>query len=225
MEFRAGLVWLLCSQCLVRAEQAQDTSLPRELLDMLAHADIRSIGDLQRLLEIDSVERPGSMPASVRARGVEPGAAGNRTRAARSVRSLAEEATAAVCRVRPVSLEIPRSQIDSTSANFLVWPPCVELPRCSGCCNTHSVRCQPSRTRHKYVKVAKIEYVKRRTLLKEALVKLEEHLDCTCGCLAGHGDCRDSDGPNESQHCQDGLCGKAPEPGSSRTWHELRLGR
>ncbi|XP_061568231.1 uncharacterized protein pdgfbb isoform X2 [Cololabis saira] len=70
--------------------------------------------------------------------------------------------------------------LDRSNANFLLWPPCVEVQRCSGCCNTKSLHCVPVATHTRYLQVMKIEYINKRPTYAKAVVSVVDHVECRC---------------------------------------------
>ncbi|XP_019216173.1 platelet-derived growth factor alpha polypeptide a isoform X2 [Oreochromis niloticus] len=154
---RAAVYHILAGYLCVLRTVAQESPLPQELLERLSRSEIRSISDLQRLLEIDSVENEVSEETKhsyhkdVSHSFPDLKRAHTHTRHRRS--AVVEEALPAVCKVRTAIYEIPRSEVDPTSANFIIWPPCVEVKRCTGCCNTSNMRCQAARKHYRTVKI------------------------------------------------------------------------
>lgn len=63
----------------------------------------------------------------------------------------AQQAQQATCKVRTEVMKVERS-----SANFLLWPACVEVQRCSGCCNTWVLQCVPTLSSTRYLQVCGI---------------------------------------------------------------------
>uniref|UniRef100_A0A8C3T0F5 Platelet-derived growth factor subunit B n=1 Tax=Chelydra serpentina TaxID=8475 RepID=A0A8C3T0F5_CHESE len=109
----------------------------------------------------------------------------------------AEPAVLAECKTRTEVFEISRSMVDSTNANFVVWPPCVEVQRCSGCCNNRNVQCRPTQVRVRHVQVNKIEFVQKKPNFKKAIVPLEDHLACRCEALSSRPSGRSRPGSRE----------------------------
>uniref|UniRef100_A0A8B9SQJ8 Platelet-derived growth factor subunit B n=1 Tax=Anas platyrhynchos TaxID=8839 RepID=A0A8B9SQJ8_ANAPL len=158
--------------------------IPEDIYEILGGGSVRSISDLQRALRIDSVEEDSSSPDL---NATHPGP--NPASLARERRSLdalaaAEPAVLAECKTRAVVFEISRAMVDSTNANFVVWPPCVEVQRCSGCCNNRNVQCRPTQIRVRHVQVNKIEFVQKKPKFKKVVVPLEDHVQCRCEAVS-----------------------------------------
>ncbi|XP_047213907.1 uncharacterized protein LOC124863539 isoform X1 [Girardinichthys multiradiatus] len=146
---------------------AEEDALPAALVELVRNSPITSIEDLQLLLLTDSVdEEEGNSAAN----------GGHRL-----PRSLdAQPAQQAQCKVRTEVVEVTRAMLDRSNANFLLWPPCVEVQRCSGCCNTKSLQCVPVVTHTRYLQVMKIEYINKRPTYGKAIVSVVDHVECRC---------------------------------------------
>ncbi|XP_043824666.1 platelet-derived growth factor subunit B isoform X2 [Dromiciops gliroides] len=160
--------------------------IPEEIYELLSHPSLRSISDLQHLLRIDSVEEDVAKLDLNLTEAHFPREPVILSRERRSVDvTVAEPAMIAECKTRTEVFEISRRLIDSTNANFLVWPPCVEVQRCSGCCNNRKVQCRPTQVQLRHVQVRKIEIVRKKPIFKKAIVTLEDHLACKCEMITG----------------------------------------
>ncbi|XP_042553887.1 platelet-derived growth factor subunit B [Dipodomys spectabilis] len=172
--------------CYLRLVSAEGDPIPEELYEMLSDRSIRSFDDLQRLLHGDSVDEDGTELDLNLTRSHSVGEPGSSSRGRRSLGSLtaAEPAMIAECKTRTEVFEISRRLIDHANANFLVWPPCVEVQRCSGCCNNRNVQCRPTQVQLRPVQVRKIQIVRKKPTFQKATVTLEDHLACKCEMVA-----------------------------------------
>ncbi|KAK3552614.1 hypothetical protein QTP86_017913 [Hemibagrus guttatus] len=166
-----GLCWLcalLTAACLCFGGAERDP-LPVALAELMKSSSVSSTEDLQLLLLSDSVEDD---PESDYANNTN-------NRLPRSLLD-AQPAQQAQCKVRTEVVEVTRSMLDRSNANFLLWPPCVEVQRCSGCCNTKNLKCVAVLTHTRYLQVMKIEYVNMRPVYNKAIVSVNDHKECRC---------------------------------------------
>lgn len=157
----------------LRLSSAEGDPLPSSLVDLVRNSPISSVDDLKLLLQqetnaIEEEEDEHDIPT-------------NHTHG-RYARSLveAQPAQQAACKVRTEVMEVTRSMLDRRNANFLLWPPCVEVQRCSGCCNTRLLQCVPTVTSSRYLQVIKIQYINRKAHYDKAIISVEDHVSCRC---------------------------------------------
>ncbi|KAF1415770.1 Platelet-derived growth factor subunit B, partial [Spheniscus humboldti] len=173
--------------------------IPEDIYEILGGSSVRSISDLQRALRIDSVEEDSSsLDLNTTQTGQNPMAL-SRERRSLDALAAAEPAVLAECKTRAVVFEISRNMVDSTNANFVVWPPCVEVQRCSGCCNNRNVQCRPTQIRVRHVQVNKIEFVQRKPKFKKVVVPLEDHVQCRCEAVTRQPPRNSRPGPREQR--------------------------
>ncbi|KAK6300803.1 hypothetical protein J4Q44_G00289010 [Coregonus suidteri] len=168
------LLAAVAAECL-RFGSAEGDPLPPSLVELVRTSPISSIEDLQQLLEqeTDSQEvEPDDPSASEIHLNYTHG---------RYRRNLdAQPAQQAVCKVRTEVMEVTRAMLDRRNANFLLWPPCVEVQRCSGCCNTRMLQCVPTVTQTRYLQVTRIQYIDKRAHYDKAVISVEDHASCRC---------------------------------------------
>lgn len=157
----------------LRLGRAEGDPLPPSLVDLVRNSPISSVDDLKLLLqqETNTTEEEED----------EHDILTNHTHG-RYTRSLveAQPAQQAACKVRTEVMEVTRSMLDRRNANFMLWPPCVEVQRCSGCCNTRLLQCVPTVTSSRYLQVIKIQYINRKAHYDKAIISVEDHVTCRC---------------------------------------------
>ncbi|GCC25224.1 platelet-derived growth factor subunit A-like isoform X1 [Chiloscyllium punctatum] len=203
--------WTVISEQMPKSINTEE-GLPEDVLRMIAQADIRSIDDLEDLLGIEAKDSPGFKPMYKigvpirlgRHKGTNEQLGQKASNEGRSLSPLhlaitpepspqsqprskiAEYSKPAGCKTRIVTVEVPRYKVDPTSVGFLLWPSCVEIKRCSGCCNTKTYQCIPVHAYYKPFQIAKVTYRYGRNELTIHTVSIREHVSCNCTELARH---------------------------------------
>ncbi|XP_077308442.1 platelet-derived growth factor subunit B [Lithobates pipiens] len=163
--------------------RAEGDPIPEEMYEKIAAGSVKSINDIRRLLQIDSVDDEDDVYELTRneTRSLPRGSSSH----SRVIRSLdAQQAQIAECKPRTEVFEITRQMVDPTNANFIVQPPCVEVERCSGCCNSRNMKCVPSLVRIRHVQVKKIVIRKSKKDVQLVPIPLEDHLECRCEAVS-----------------------------------------
>ncbi|KAL2087041.1 hypothetical protein ACEWY4_018100 [Coilia grayii] len=159
----------------LRLGSAEGDPLPPSLVDMVRESPISSIEDLKKLLDTESVEEDSDNQTAN-----EIHSSDGHHRVPRSLMASAEPAQQAACKVRTEVLEVTRSMHDRTNAHFMLWPLCVEVQRCSGCCNSRTSQCVPVITEIRQLQMTKITYVNTRAHFEKVIVPVEDHVRCGC---------------------------------------------
>nr|XP_023672279.1 platelet-derived growth factor subunit B-like isoform X1 [Paramormyrops kingsleyae] len=156
----------------LRLASTEGNPAPVSLVE-LVRSPASSVEDLRLMMLTDSVEEDPNSPSHKDIQSNET--------ISRIPRSLGvQPAQQALCKVRTEVLEVSRTMLDRRNANFLLWPPCVEVQRCSGCCNTKSLQCVPTQRHTRYLQVMKIQYVNKHPYYEKAVIPIVDHVECHC---------------------------------------------
>ncbi|XP_051550846.1 LIM domain-containing protein A-like isoform X2 [Myxocyprinus asiaticus] len=172
MRSRLLLLVLAALAACLRSGRAQGNPLPQSLVDLVMNSPISSVDDLKRLLDVESVEEDDEKPEN------EIHTNGTHKRLPRSL--IVQVAQQAMCKVRTEVMEVTRAMLDRRNANFLLWPPCVEVQRCSGCCNTRLLQCVPVTIETRHLQMTKIQFINRQPVYEKVIIPVEDHVTCSC---------------------------------------------
>uniref|UniRef100_A0A8C1W074 Platelet-derived growth factor beta polypeptide a n=1 Tax=Cyprinus carpio TaxID=7962 RepID=A0A8C1W074_CYPCA len=172
MSSRLLLLVLAALAACLRSGRAQEDPFPPSLVDLVMNSPISSVDDLKRLLDVESVEEDDEKLEN------EVHFNGTHRRLPRSLN--VQVAQQAMCKVRTEVMEVTRSMLDKRNANFLLWPPCVEVQRCSGCCNTRILQCTPVTTETRHLQMTKIQFINRQPVYEKVVIPVEDHVTCSC---------------------------------------------
>lgn len=172
MSLRLLLLVLAALAACLRSGRSQGDSLPPSLVDLVLNTPISSVDDLKRILDVESIEEDDEKPEN------EIHANETHQRFSRSLSI--QVAQQAMCKVRTEVMEVTRAMLDKRNANFLLWPPCVEVQRCSGCCNTRVLQCVPVAIDTRHLQMTKIQFVNRQPVYEKVIIPIEDHVSCSC---------------------------------------------
>lgn len=165
----------------LRLGRTEDDPLPQSLVEMFEDRPIDSIDDLKRLLDTDFVDEEEESEEQT-TNGVH--SSHKHHRLPRSLIANAEPAQQAACKVRTEVLEVTRSMHDRTNAHFMLWPLCVEVQRCSGCCSSRSMQCVPIAKDTRQLQMTKITYMNGQAHFDKVIIPVEDHVRCGCQPLS-----------------------------------------
>ncbi|KAA0712372.1 Platelet-derived growth factor subunit B [Triplophysa tibetana] len=163
------LAALAACQC---SGRSQGDPIPSSLVDLVLNSPISSMDDLKRLLDVEFVEEDDEKPEN------ENHANQTHRRFSRSLS--VQVAQMAMCKVRTEVMEVTRAMLDKRNTNFKLWPPCVEVQRCSGCCNSHLFQCVPVARDTRHLQMTKIQFVDKRPVYEKVIIPVEDHVTCSC---------------------------------------------
>ena len=102
--------------------------------------------------------------------------------AALSVKEDTKDATPGKCDPKPVCISNPLT-LNITANNQIVFPPCINIHRCDGCCPTNE---ECVATKFNEVKLSKVYIInydgESGSSSEEKLITVSNHTDCECQC-------------------------------------------